>query len=228
MIQKIKAWNPIIGDDEPYNTTYYRDVPNGFRIENLTIDADAYPLLYANWDRFVDIADKYYRNCEINGETIKDFFENLELSLELGKDKLEKILSNLDYLVFEHGNETTRELSEDSSIDEDITRTGTNSDNETVNITDKNVELAFNSANDDASNKVIKSGTDNISHGINESESKDTSTDRGLTETITVTRYQGETGLNFFEQLINVYPDIPMMFINMFKEDFIIKEVIIW
>jgi len=318
-------WQPITGDDEPYLTMYYRDVPNGYRIENLPIpDNVKYPYLNANWSRLVGLANKFYRNCEINGETLADFFANLDLSLDLGKDRLEKLISNMDLIVFERGSITTRILSEDTESNENSTKsgnntdtesidiskartgsnadnetknfskgktgsnadnetknlskgkTGTNADNETVNITDQNVELAFNSSNDDPSAKVVKSGTDNITHTIsetetetgtdnishtinetetetgtdnishvidesetetqnneiehtiNESDSRNATSEKGLDETISINRYQGENGIDYFEKLISIYPNLPMMFIDIFKDDFILKEVLIW
>lgn len=222
-------WIPVLGDDNPYFSLAYREVPEGYRFDDLPIpDSELYPMLNANWLRFIAIANSYYRNCEINGETIKDFFDNLNLSLELGKDNIEKILENLNYIVFDKGSVTARIVSESGQSSDTGTRTGNNADNETINLEDKNIELAFNSENADPSTKATKTGTDNINHTINESDSRTGSNSRSMTENITVSRYQGEDGISFFERLINVYPNIPRMFIDMFKDDFVINEVIIW
>lgn len=222
-------WIPVLGDDNPYFSVAYRDVPDGYRFDDLPIpDSEVYPMLNANWDRFVAIANSYYRNCEINGETIKDFFDNLNLSLDLGKDYIEKILENLDYIAFDKGSETTRTIEENGETSDTGTRTGNNSDNETVNLEDRTIELAFNSNNNDPSTKTTKTGTDNISHVISESDSRTGTNNHNVTENITVSRYQGEDGITYFERLVNSYPIIPRMFIDMFKDDFVIKEVIIW
>lgn len=71
----------LIGDDAPYVTIRYRDVPDGYRISDLVIDETAYPELAAIIDDLNEIAERYYKNYEITGVTVQEFFEHLQDAL---------------------------------------------------------------------------------------------------------------------------------------------------
>ena len=92
MIDRLKPWNPVPGDDEPRVSFNYRDVPEGFRITDLE-PLSVCPLSADHWDRLTHAADAHFRNFEIVGETFVDFFENLKDSYTLNADTLEKALA---------------------------------------------------------------------------------------------------------------------------------------
>lgn len=91
MIGRIPQWKPVPGDDEPMVTFNYRDVPDGFRITDLT-PLSVCPLTAEHWTRLTEAADRHFRNCEIIGQTFVDFFENLTDAYVTNADTLEKAL----------------------------------------------------------------------------------------------------------------------------------------
>ena len=84
-------WRPVPGDDGPYLTMSYRDVPKGFRITDLEPVANA-PLTAQYWTRLTQYADLHFRNHEVVGKTLMDFFNNIQDSYYLNADTLEKAL----------------------------------------------------------------------------------------------------------------------------------------
>lgn len=91
MIEKLENQLDIIGDDLPYNTQWYRKVPEGFGFNALTYPSDR-PLTYALKDKLNEFANDYYRNWEIVGTTYADFQTNLEVALLENIDTFEKML----------------------------------------------------------------------------------------------------------------------------------------
>ena len=94
-MDKLNNFKPILGDDLPYNTLYYRDIPDGFGFDALPFTTD-HPRTYAIKDKLVDYATKYYRRYEIVGETITDFYINLCTDYLDNVDTLEKMLEVYD------------------------------------------------------------------------------------------------------------------------------------
>ena len=90
-ISRIPKFDPITGDDLPYLSVRYSEVPKGFRITDLEPIADA-PLSTKYWQRLTQFADLHFRNHEIIGSTYVDFFSNLQDSYYLNADTLEKAL----------------------------------------------------------------------------------------------------------------------------------------
>lgn len=82
---------PIKGDDLPFYTDFYRNVPDGFRLSNLTLHTDT-PLTTAVWPVLYPQLERYFRNFEIVGKTYADFFEFLKTALDTGADTLERHL----------------------------------------------------------------------------------------------------------------------------------------
>ena len=95
MIEKLKPYNPIIGDDDPYVTLALKDVPNGFHFKDLIIP-DRYILTKGVQDRLFDYCEQYYRNYEICGITVKDWFTDLQLKVYENADNFEKFLEVYD------------------------------------------------------------------------------------------------------------------------------------
>lgn len=81
----------VTGDEEPYYTVFYRDVPEMYRFDVLEIPDDM-PLIKAIWTDLAVKLNFHYRDFEINGKTYQDFYENLKDSLNIGGDTLERHL----------------------------------------------------------------------------------------------------------------------------------------
>ena len=94
-MEPIQKFDPIIGDDLPFNTLAYRDIPTGFGFSVLEFPTDK-PLTLALKDKLVDYCNKYYRNYEINGVTIADWQIELELALTENVDTFEKMMEVYD------------------------------------------------------------------------------------------------------------------------------------
>lgn len=102
LIPRIKDFKPIVGDDLPNFSMRLRDVPNGFHITDIEINQTTHPRTYEIKDRLLGLTEQYYRNFEVNGITLQDFKENIQLSYDINSDVFEKILSyypTLDILV---------------------------------------------------------------------------------------------------------------------------------
>ena len=69
MIQKMNQIRPHKGDDSPFSTIKYCNVPTGYRIADI---GDSFLLDYAN-----DL-DNYFSQYEIVGQTFNDFFRILK------------------------------------------------------------------------------------------------------------------------------------------------------
>lgn len=91
-IEPLNPYAPIIGDDDGYVNIPYRRVPQGFRIPDLTPAEDC-PLTADVWTRLTTFADRHYRNHEIVGVTVEDFFLNLQDAYAENADTLEKVLA---------------------------------------------------------------------------------------------------------------------------------------
>ena len=50
MIEKIRQFEPVIGDDKPFNTVYYSKVPNGFRFDDLVFNHDMFENVSLIWE----------------------------------------------------------------------------------------------------------------------------------------------------------------------------------
>lgn len=97
----------VIGDDLPYDTVIYREVPAGFRIGDLVTDAEdpqqwqvmdpaRYPLTAAVWDRLTAEADLVFAEHEIVGRTIADFRDGLARAWAMNGDTFERLLTVYD------------------------------------------------------------------------------------------------------------------------------------
>ena len=77
---RLRSFDPIAGDDEPYWTQHYRDVPEPFRLSDAwAVMTDALPLMQGKKDDFIKAFDLHYNRYEINAETYQDFLEMLQI-----------------------------------------------------------------------------------------------------------------------------------------------------
>jgi len=260
-------WKPVLGDDIPYSTMRLRDAPTGYHFANITMDENLTET-YAIKDTLLDYAERYYRDWEINAPTLASFLDGLQLAYDTNKLVFEKMLETIKTVKFDKGQTTIKErdlnINDDNlTVDSGIsTRTDNltenvdyeesfihNEDNElTTNETDKNIEIAFDSTNEDASTKITKDATQTENKDIDDSkESAQVRTNTGTVadesdnnrtenkaheeseiETVNIDRFAGENSLDYYKDLMENYPNIFKKFVEMFIDEFIIKEVIIW
>ena len=86
--------------------------------------------------------------------------------------------------------------------------------------------MAFDSGNIDPSQKTIdnQTTTNKGSGSENQTDNNTVSGSDSETESIVT----DEDSLSYYERLTNLYPSIPMEFVNIFKENFTLSEVLIW
>ena len=87
------------GDDQPFYTLRYSDVPTGYRITDLTVDSTKYPLLAAAKSALDTFAERYYKNYEIVGVTVAEFHEHMQDALEMKLATFESFLKKHDDLA---------------------------------------------------------------------------------------------------------------------------------
>ena len=93
----MRNFEPIVGDDEPYWTIRYRDVPEPFRLTNAwDVMTDDLPLMQGKKDDFIKAFDLHYSRYEINAETYQDFLEMLQEVLLINADTIERLLEVYD------------------------------------------------------------------------------------------------------------------------------------
>lgn len=231
LIQKMKGWNPIKGDDSPYWTIALRDCPEGFHFENLTQDETC---IHTNeiWDELIDYAERYYEDYEIVGNTFTDWLRGLQLSYDSYKLVFENVLKNLEYLRFDKGQTTTRNRTGNGT--DSGTNTKSRNYSETNVTTDEgttdNINVAFDSDNLDPTSKVKTSSENNVTGGGTETQSDSSSQTKTETEseTVVVDRFAGENPLDYFERVLKAYPNIYEDFVKIFESNFTLREVLIW
>ena len=232
-------WRPVPGDDGPYLTMSYRDVPKGFRITDLEPTANA-PLTAQYWTRLTQYADLHYRNHEVIGKTLMDFFNNLQDSYYLNADTLEKALE----VYFEDiakptqsrtikrthtesetlpDTETTRSTQYGHKIDSSGTSSGSSTDIEYAIENDDGSPSSKGTTETDASNAETHSGTDT------ETES---STGGQRTAESTDIEDWSDVGVAPNYELMNGFLDnnrtMENIFISFFDDCFTIQEVLTW
>ena len=168
MIQKMWNIKPIIGDDEPFITCFYRDVPNGFRFADIGDDFLT--------DYITDL-ELYFNDFEIVGNTLKSFKNLLKVTWNRKSEIVKKYAnydkSNIHYTSDTINNQHTYELygsdsqrdSTDTSIDVPIS-----DDDNTPSAINENVGHSSDSGNrtidgtvtlDDGDIKKVNELTDN-------------------------------------------------------------------
>ena len=110
---RLRSFDPVMGDDEPYWTLRYRDVPEPFRLTNAwDVMTDELPLMQGKKDDFIRAFDLHYGRYEINAETYQDFLDMLQEVLLINADTIERLLEvyNSDIAKPILGREETRTL----------------------------------------------------------------------------------------------------------------------
>lgn len=227
-MEKIRQFKPVVGDDNPFNTIHYRDVPDGFRFENLVFDSDMFENVSLIWDDVKAFLNLYFENWEINAITFKDFFNGLNISLMGNIESLDKRLSAIALISPSAGSKVVRTKSGTRQESGTNTKNRSYSDsveNETIG-SSENIVLAFDSSNTDPSQKTTDNQTvTNEGSGTeNQTDSNTVSGSDSESESIVT----DEDSLTYYERLTKLYPSIPMEFVNVFKENFTLSEVLIW
>lgn len=228
MIEKIGQFNPVVGDDKAFNTIHYSKVPNGFRFENLVFNHDMYENVSLIWEDMITFLNLYFGNWEINAKTFKDFFDGLNISLMANIESMEKRLSAILLISPDAGSKVTRTKSGTRQENGTNTKNRNYSDSveNSLNGSSENIVMAFDSTNTDPSQKTI----DN-QKTTNKGTGTETQTDNNTvsgSDSETESIVTDEDSLSYYERLTNLYPSIPMEFVNIFKENFTLSEALIW
>ena len=227
-MEKIRPFKSIIGDDEPYNTIHYRDVPDGFRFDNITFDNEEYPEITLIWDKVKDYLNKYYSNWEINANTFVDFLDGLNLSFFGSAGVIEKRLNAVSLISPTGGSKITR--SKTGATTENGTNTRNREYNEssdsTVNGSSENIVLAFDSSNEDPSGKTKDNQTTENTGGGSEDETVTNARTGSDTENETI--ITDLDSLTYYERISQLYPNVIDDFVKLFKENFTLSEVLVW
>lgn len=228
MMDKINQFKPVVGDDNPFNTIHYYEVPDGFRFENLVFNHDMYENISLIWEDMKKFLNLYFEDWEINAKTFKDFFNGLNISLMANIESMEKRLSAILLISPDAGSKVTRTKS--GTRQENGTNTKNRNYSDSVenssNGSSENIVMAFDSTNTDPSQKTI----DN-QKTTNKGTGTETQTDNNTvsgSDSETESIVTDEDSLSYYERLTNLYPSIPMEFVNIFKENFTLSEVLIW
>ena len=228
MIEKIRQFKPVVGDDNPFNTIHYSDVPNGFRFDDLVFNHDMYENVSLIWEDMKKFLNLYFEDWEVNAKTFKDFFNVLNISLMANIESMEKRLSAIVLISPDSGSKVTGTKS--GTRQESGTNTKNRSYTDSVengsNGTSENIVMAFDSTNTDPSQKTIDNQTTTNKGSGTENQTDNNTVSGSDSETESIVT--DEDSLSYYERLTNLYPSIPMEFVNIFKENFTLSEVLIW
>lgn len=204
-MEKINEFKPVIGDDLPYFTIALREVPRGYHFRDLVIPTRAINTNLIK-DRLLDYCERHYRNFEIVGVTIGDWFTELQLCVDRNIDNFEKFLAVYDDDIAKPvlGREIVRTHTEDESGD----NTGT--------AISKNYDLPIDNPNGQEIDRITQ---DNNGTSKRKLEVKDVDiwSDVGVTD--------NWDKLNGF---LNNNPTLEMEFSAYFKDCFTIFEGLKW
>lgn len=204
-INRLKPYPPIIGDDNPFLTLALKDVPEPYHFKNLVVPERA-PLTLALKDRLFGYCEKYYRNYEIIGITIKDWWDELQLMLDTNVDNFEKFLAVYDDDIAKPvlGRERTLTHTESENMDND------------GESTTKDYDLPIDNGTAQEVNRLVINNTGGSNRSVEYTDTEIMS-DMGVT--------------NNWEKLngfLNENPTMEMVFRNYFKDCFALYEVMKW
>lgn len=118
-IHKLNNIKPIIGDNSPFITSFYRDVPTGYRFADLNDEF---------LTDFIDDLELFFNDYEIVGETYNRFLQNLKITWDRKQEIVKKYADypkiNIHY-TYDTVNTHDIEISEsgDNTNDNDSTDT---------------------------------------------------------------------------------------------------------
>lgn len=81
----------VIGDVKPWVSMRYRNVPDGIGISHLTMPPDC-PLLTNAYLALARVADRFYAEWEIEGDSLIDFQNRLQVQLDRHADTVERLM----------------------------------------------------------------------------------------------------------------------------------------
>lgn len=190
-----------------FTSERYKDIPAEFKFNKLVVP-DRCPFLNSSKATLTELADRFYKHYEIVGDTYVDFFEHLQLKLDMRADTLERILTAY-------------------AREEDVLRIG----NKTI--TDYNVTNVNELLNSSSMNELIDVPADNVAHDKPTVRDKSSATSKNQSDQtgdITVTS-ENVTGQPMFDQLnkfIAKHRGVHEIFIETFKDCFTVREVLTW
>ena len=75
MLQKMKPFNPVIGDDDPWVSMQLRNMPVGYHITDIVINQETHPKTYLLKDKFLGLTERFYRKIPY---TVKNWADALK------------------------------------------------------------------------------------------------------------------------------------------------------
>ena len=94
---RIVDFKSLMGDDDPYWTLHYRDVPEPFRLADAwEVLTDDLPLMQSRKKGLITAFDLHYGRYEINADTYQDFLDLLKETLMINADTMERLLEVYD------------------------------------------------------------------------------------------------------------------------------------
>lgn len=221
MIEKLKHNEPIIGDNYPYYSMVYDTVPDGYRIGDLVFRPE-WTYLNQLKDRLVNSANEYYRNYEIVGKTVNDFFRGLQNALDINADTFEKMYAVYDDDIAKPTQSRTikhiYDMHNENTNNDNTTTGGTNSGT----VTSKDYELP---ADNQQQYETSRNVTDNSGESSGTSNTERTGSSA---QTGSVTEEWSDVGVAPNYVLLNGFIDnnrtADTVFINFFKDCFTLCE----
>lgn len=221
-MDKLKTYPNITGDDYPFTTIQLKYVPEEYTFKGLTFPTDK-PLTLAVKDKLVDFATMYYRNHEIVGSSVADFFDNLQVDLDMNIDTFEKMMEvyNEDIAKPTQSREIKRTYDlEDSDIGSE---TNTSESTSSSNGESTNYDIPLDNGTAQGTDKNVSSNSGS-STGSGTTQRNNT-----LKKTGTETEYWSDVGVAPNYELLNGFLDnnrtLYAVFVSFFKTDFQITEV---
>ncbi len=214
--------NDIIGDDLPYNTQWYRKIPDGFGFDALDYPTDR-PLTYGLKDKLNAFAKDYYRNYEIVGTTYADFQTNLQVALLENIDTFEKMMQVYDDDIAKPLQSRTIKRTYDITDTNKGSINGSNTGTVGSDITNTDYDLPIDNPNGQATSKSTGTGT-TTNNLANKQDSDSTYTHKG-----TETEDWSDVGVAPNYTLLNGFLDNNRsyynVFVNFFSDCFTLQEV---
>jgi len=229
VIEHLRTFKPIIGDDNPYYSFVYDAVPQGYRFDDLVFP-ERCPLTLALKDRLIDYCNRYYRHHEIVGNTFEDFKQYLQIALDTNIDNYEKFLAVYedDIALPILGRTIKRTYSSQDESASNNNRENTGTVGVVDNSTAKDYDLPIDNQTAQEVNRTVTDGTNTRTDNLNEySEQNASNTHEGvdIEEWSDVGVTDNWDKLNGF---LNNNPTIEMEFTKYFEGCFTIYEDLKW
>lgn len=197
----------MMNEFEETYTQFLCNIPEGYHFSDLTFSTER-PLTLTMKDRFTDIAERHYAKWEIIGETYTDFFEGLQLSLDLHGDTFERLLEVYDSDI------AKPILGREEVTTYDLTNSSELINSQTIS---ERIDIPIDNVLDD------KPSSRDKSNASSEAENKQIGT---------VTHTLSDLGVRPNYESLNGFLDenrtADMIFVKMFKDNFTMRQVLKW